>query len=99
MNGLKYKDYFVRPVDVSHRRYEALRAVFVEEQPMKQVARRYEISYGTVRNWVSEFRRGQDSGQSPPFFPRHRVGVLQPTDSLPMTRTRKSKLPMFRRCR
>ncbi len=99
MNGLEYQDYFVRPVEASHRRYEALRSVFVEEQPMKEVAQRYEVSYGTIRNWVSEFCGGQDAGQSPPFSPRHHADVLRPTNSLSMTRIRESKSPMFRRYR
>ena len=99
MNGLEYKAYFVHPVEASHRRYEALRSVFVEEHPMKEVAHRYEVSYGTIRNWVSEFCRGQNAGQSPPFLPRHCADVPPPTNSLPMTRIRKSKSRMFRRCR
>jgi transposase-like protein len=97
MNGLEYKNYFVHPVEALHRRYEALRFVFVEEQPMKEVAQRYEVSYGTIRNWVSEFRRGQAAGQLPPFSPPHHAGVLRPMNS--MTRIRKSRSPMFRRCR
>ncbi len=99
MNGRDYKDFFVHPVHAGHRRYEALRSVFVEEQPMKEVAQRYDISYGTIRNWVGEFRRGQDAGQPPPFSPRHCVGVPRPTNFPPMMRIRKSKSPMFRRCR
>ena len=70
------------PVEALHRRYEALRSVFVEEQPMKEVAQRFEVSYGTIRNWVSEFCRGQDAGQSAPFLPRHRVDGPWPTNSL-----------------
>jgi transposase len=95
MNGLEYKNYFVHPVEASHRRYEAMRSVFVEEQPMKEVAQRYEVSYGTIRNWVSTFCRGQDAGQVPPFSPHHHADVLRPKKS--MTRTRKSKSPMFTR--
>jgi hypothetical protein len=99
MNGLDYRSFFVHPVEAAHRRYEALRSVFVEERPMKEVAQRYDVSYGTIRNWVSEFCRAQDDGQSPPFSPRRHVGVPRPTSFLPMTRMRKSKSPMFRRCR
>jgi len=99
MNGPDYKDFFVHPAHAGHRRYEALGSVFVEEQPLKEVAQRYDISYGTIRNWVSEFCRGQDAGQLPPFSPRRCVGVPRPTNSLPMMRIRKSKSPMFRRCR
>jgi len=99
MNGLVYKDFFVHPVQATHRRYEALRCVFVEEQPMKEVAQRYDISYGTIRNWVSEFRREQDADQPPPFSLRHRGGAPRRTHFLPMMRNRRLKLPMFRRCR
>jgi len=99
MNGLDYADYFVHPVEALQRRYEALRSVVVEEQPMKEVAQHFEVSYGTIRNWVSEFCRGQDAGQSPPFLPRHRADGPRPTNSLPMTKIRKFKSPIFGRCR
>ncbi len=99
MNGRDYKAFFVHPVHTEQRRYEALRSVFVEEQPMKEVAQRYDVGYGTIRNWVSEFCRGQDAGQAPPFLPRRCVGVPRPTNFLPTRRIRKSKSPMFRRCR
>ena len=83
MQGHTYKDYFLRPVEDSQRRYEALRSVVVEEQPMKEVAQRFEVSYGTLRNWISEFCRTQDAGQLPPFssrrcadVPRRRILVM-----------------------
>ncbi len=98
MNRLEYKNYFAHPVEPSHRRYEALRSVFVEAQPMKEVAQRYEVSYGTIRNWVSDFYRGQDAGQSPPFSPRLCADGPRSTNSPPMTKIRKSKSPMFRHC-
>ena len=97
MNALNYKDYFLQPADGSHRRYEALRCVVVEEQPMKEVAQRFEVSYGTLRNWVSEFCQLQDAGQSPPFSLRPCADVL-PLWNLVM-KIRKSKLLMFERCR
>jgi len=99
MNGLDYKSFFVHPVDTVHQRYEALRAVFVEQQTMKEVAGRYDVSYGTIRNWVNEYCRGRDAGQSPPFSLHHRAGVPRPVNCLPMTRIRQSKSPTFRRCR
>jgi hypothetical protein len=99
MDGLDYEDFFVHPVEATHRRYEALRSVFVEKQPMKEVAQRYDISYGTVRNWVSEFCRGQDVGQPPPFLPRRHVDVPWRTNFLQMMKIRKSKSPILRRYR
>lgn len=99
MKALNYKDYFLCPIEVAHRRYEALRSVIVEERPMKEVAQRFELSYGTVRNWVSEFCRGQDAGQSPPFLFHRRAVVPQSTKPIRPTMILKSKLPMFARCR
>ena len=98
MSGIDCKDYFLHPAEASHRRYEALRSVLLDEKPMQEVAGRYDISYGTIRNWVSDFRRGQDAGQSPPFSPRHRLDGPRPMNSMPMARNRKSRSPMFRRC-
>jgi transposase-like protein len=96
MEGLDYRAYFLQPSDVSQRRYEALRAVFVEQQSLKHVAGRFDVSYGTVRNWVSEFRRSCDAGQAPPFSLR-REAVPQPADA--MMKNPKFKPPTSGRCR
>jgi transposase-like protein len=96
MNGVDYKSYFMQPVETAQRRYEALRCVFVEEQTMKQVGQRFGLSYGTIRNWVSEFSRAQEAGQSPPFSLRHRADGPWPIRSQP-TSIRQSKSPMLRR--
>jgi len=67
MNGQACAQFFLQPNDPIQRRYEILRAVFVDKQHMKEVANRFSIHYGTVRNWASEFRAQQDA-QQPPFF-------------------------------
>ena len=96
---MDHKSYFVQPVEASHRRYEALRAVVVDEQPMKEVADRFGISYGTVRNWAAEFRRQQDAGEPPPFSLHHCVDVLRSTHSRLTIRISAGRSPMFGRCR
>ncbi len=58
---------FLTPEQPTHRRYEALRAVFVEDEPMQDVAQRFDVSYGTIRNWASEFSRNYEAGETPPF--------------------------------
>lgn len=95
MNGIDYKDYFALPADETQRRYESLRAVFVEEQSMQNVAARFDVSYGTVRKWASEFRRGCDAGQAPPFSLR-REAVPPPAN--PMTKNPKSNRLTCGRC-
>jgi transposase-like protein len=89
------KDYFLQPQDVWHRRYEVLRAVFVDEQPMQEAAQRFGLSYGTVRNWVSEFHRYRKAGLQPPFSPHPPVVVprFRPTRA-----NAPSPSPMPKRC-
>ena len=48
---------FLNPSNSAQRRYEILRACFVDNQPMQAVAQYFGYSYGSVRNLCSEFRR------------------------------------------
>ena len=50
-------DFFRQPTQSCHRRYEALRAVFVDGRPQKEVAEEFEFSYGSLRQWVRELRQ------------------------------------------
>ena len=68
MGSNGYEQFFLQPTDSWHRRYEALRMVFVDQEPLKKVAQRFEVSYGTICNWVSEFHAQRDSDERPPFF-------------------------------
>ncbi len=67
MDGDTYASYFLQPEAPAHRRYEALRAVCVDELSLREAAQLFGVSYGTVRNWFSEFCRTQEAGQAPPF--------------------------------
>jgi transposase-like protein len=78
MDRQPYASFFLQPTGVWHRRYEALRSVFVEQRPLSQVADRFGITCGTVRNWVSEFRSQRDGGQPPPFSANCAADVLPP---------------------
>ena len=68
MNEITYRQFFLQPSETLHRRYEALRAYFVEQEPLADVARRFGVSYGTTCNWVSQFRSQYDADRRPPFF-------------------------------
>ena len=67
MDAAAYHQFFLEPDDSWHRRYEALRALFVEKHSLQHVAQHFNISYGTLSNWASEFRAQWDAGQGPPF--------------------------------
>jgi len=77
MDGVNFADFFSSPKHANHRRYEALRSHFVDEKSMQDVAHRFRVSYGTMRNWVSEFCSAQSAGKEPPFsFNRHVGGLV-----------------------
>jgi hypothetical protein len=67
-------DFFSHPTQTLHRRYEALRAVFLDQRPMAGSAQRFGYRYGTLRNLVAEFRARARNGQLPPFSPSRRMG-------------------------
>ena len=71
------QQFFLEPEQLLQRRYEVLRAFFVERCPMTQIAQQFGLSHGVVRNLVSDFRAKCQSGQVAPFFrSRHVDGPL-----------------------
>jgi hypothetical protein len=59
--------FFLEPGQGTHRRYEALRAIFVEGLPLDHVADRFGYRPAALRSFVSRFRRGCRAGNPPPF--------------------------------
>jgi transposase len=53
---LTFSPFFLHPANASHRRYEALRAYFVEGLPSKEAAARFGYSPGSFRGLVHQFR-------------------------------------------
>jgi transposase len=96
MDGTAYKDYFLQPRDVWHRRYEVLRAMFLDDHSMQEVAQRFGVTYGTVRNWVGEFRRQRDANERPPFSQRRSAGAR---GARPTTTSRRSPSLTCASCR
>ena len=69
MDDTPYREFFARPTHPYHRRYEALRAVFLDGRSQKDVAEHFGYRYSTLRQLVYEFRRqGRDSFEASPFF-------------------------------
>ena len=60
-------DFFAHPTPTLHRRYEALRAVFLDHRPLTEIARQFGYRYGTLRNLVAQFRAQCRTGRIPPF--------------------------------
>ena len=69
MDRTPYREFFSRPTHPHHRRYEALRAVFLDGRSQKEVAEQFEFEQSTIRQLVYEFRKRCDgSCDASPFF-------------------------------
>jgi transposase len=63
-----YRDFFLQPALSRHRRYEILRARFVEGLPVKEIAERFECPVSSVQTYLRDFRRALDRDEAPEFF-------------------------------
>jgi hypothetical protein len=75
MDDLLCQQFFLQPTQDLQRRYEILRAFFIEHKTMTDIAQQFGLSHGTVRNLVSDFRTQCRAGQIPPFFENHNLDV------------------------
>jgi hypothetical protein len=60
-------DFFTQPTCPAQRRYEALRAVFVDGLAQKLAAERFGYTYDAFRQLVHQFRVACAGGNPPPF--------------------------------
>ena len=67
MDDSRCFEYFLQPADALQRRYEALRAIFVEGKPQQEVAKQFGYQYGTLRQMIHDFRVTCRHGGPPPF--------------------------------
>ena len=80
MDDSACRAFFAQPSNPHHRRYEALRAVFVEGRTAKDVAEQFGMAYSSLRQWLYVFRQHcQHSADGSPFFKsRESDGPLEP---------------------
>jgi len=68
MEGNDDSRFFLAPEQTFHRRYEALRALVVDGEPVDRVAERFGYKTSALRSMVSRFRADRRRGVTPPFF-------------------------------
>jgi hypothetical protein len=68
MEGSQDRRFFLEPEQTFHRRYEALRAILVDAEPIDGVAERFGYKPSALRSMVSRFRADRRRGATPPFF-------------------------------
>jgi hypothetical protein len=90
MDGSHARRFFLEPSQTFQRRYEALRAICVDDEPLDQVARRFGYKLSTLRSLASRLRADCRRGVAPPFFSP--TGVADPSDPVPAKTGRAPKL-------
>jgi hypothetical protein len=60
--------FFLEPAQPLQRRYEVLRAFFVERRPQADIAAHFGLTLATVRSLIRDFRTQMDDGQVSPFL-------------------------------
>jgi len=77
MDGSQASRFFLEPKQTFQRQYEALRAVFVDAEPLDRVAARFGYKSSALRSMASRFRADCRRGATPPFFSRTAAGDLR----------------------
>jgi len=62
------RQFFLQPNETLQRRYEALRAYFLEGRPLAEIADRLGYRLSSLKSMVCRFRASCAQGSSPPFF-------------------------------
>jgi hypothetical protein len=89
MDDTAYREFFQQPAQTYHRRYEALRAVFVDRRSQKEVAKTFGYTHDSMRQLVGEFRHtcdAEDQSAESPFFGMSRWDVPWPMTTAPTNR-------------
>lgn len=68
MDGSHTSRFFLEPKQTFQRQYEALRAIFLEGEPLDQVAGRFGYRPSALRSMASRFRADCRRGVMTPFF-------------------------------
>jgi hypothetical protein len=70
MDGSHTRRFFLEPQQTFQRQYEALRALFVDDEPLECVAERFGYKPSTLRSMASRLRADYRRGVATPFFSR-----------------------------
>ena len=62
--------FFLEPEGAFHRQYEALRAHFLDDEPLADVAERFGYTVSTLKSMASRFRATCGAVSRPPFSRR-----------------------------
>jgi hypothetical protein len=62
------RQFFLQPQESLQRRYEAMRAYFIDGRSLAEIADRFGYRLSSLKSMVCRFRASCGRGASPPFF-------------------------------
>lgn len=78
MDDTACRAFFTQPTHPYHRRYEALRAVFLDGRACKEVAAPFGLTHRSLQQLVYEFRHhGGGAADASPFFASAKTAGLR----------------------
>jgi hypothetical protein len=78
MDGTLARRFFLEPQQTFQRQYEALRAIFVDDDPLERVAERFGYKPSALKSMASRLRADCRRGVAPPFFSPTAAGGPSP---------------------
>jgi len=69
-----YRNFFLDPQCPRHARYEMLRARFVDNRRINEIAEEFTTTFSTVQARIRDFKTEVDKGKVTPFFCRYKPG-------------------------
>jgi len=69
-----YRQFFLKPEPTHHRRYEMLKAYFVERHKAKDIAKQFGLSHFTVYSIIRDFKESVDRSEPMQFFVETKTG-------------------------
>ncbi len=94
MDGSHTRRFFLEPQQTFQRQYEALRAIFVDDETLERVAERFDYKPATLRSMASRLRADCRRGGATPFFSRTAAGG--PSARVRANNDRSPRLPRSR---
>jgi hypothetical protein len=91
MDDQHCRRFFLDPQQPLQRRYETLRAIFIEGRPLDQVADQFGYRPAALKSLVSRFRTRCRTGDPPPFL------FVMDEDDPPVSERAKTKRDPSRR--
>jgi hypothetical protein len=94
MDDSRCREFFLKPTEIYHRQYEALRAFFVEGRRLEEIAQQFGYQESSLRSLVCRFRAQAQTNDLRPFLlNRNWDGLRAEPAPAPRSRRKRQRSP------